>query len=246
MLTIIPICKVHGSTMNKNSISNRNVFTNKNYSSDIFVSSNTVSFKGKNPNEETVSWYDENAQKYFAETKDFSMQKKYPQFLSHVPDGGEILDAGCGSGRDAKAFSQLGYKVTAFDASSELAKLASENTGLQVIHTTFEKFKSVKRFDGIWACASLLHVPKENFEGAFTNLTNHLNANGVLCASMKLGETEEKDSKGRFFNYVTPEELKKIFSKHKNIKLLEMTQAENTFRVGDHPFISFVIKRIKL
>jgi len=198
-----------------------------------------------NPNEDTIGWYDNNAEKYFAETKDFSMKGKYPQFLKYIPQGGELLDAGCGSGRDAKCFSQLGYKVAAFDASAELAKLASKNAGIDVSQATFATFKSASKFDGIWACASLLHVPKKDFESSFSNLVNHLKDDGVIYASMKLGETEEKDTKGRFFNYVSVDELKAIFAKHKNLELLELTQAENTFRIGDHPFVAFVLKKAK-
>lgn len=60
---------------------------------------------------------------------------------------------------------------------------------------------------------------------------------------MKLGDTEEKDSKGRFFNYVSINELKSIFSKHKNLKLVEMTQTQNAFRINDYPFIDFIIRK---
>lgn len=212
---------------------------------DVFSFSNKLSFGAKNPNEETVDWYNQNSQKYFVETKDFSMEEKYPQFLKYLPAGGEVLDAGCGSGRDAKCFMQKGYSVSAFDASAELAKLASENTGLNVGISTFAEFKSPKMFDGIWACASLLHVPKNEFEKSLSNLTDHLKDGGILYATMKLGEAEEKDSKGRFFNYVTVEELKNIFSKSNNLELAEMSQGENTFRVGDHPFVTFVLRKIK-
>lgn len=212
---------------------------------DIFVSTNKVSFGSKNSNQETIDWYNKNAQKYFNETKDRAMDDEYIEFLKYIPKGSDVLDAGCGSGRDAKNFSDMGYKVTAFDASSELSKLASKFTGLNVTTDTFADFKSPKKFDGIWACTSLLHVPKKDFQKSFSNLVNHLKENGVIFAYMKAGTTEEKDSKGRFFNYVSVDELKKIFSKFKNLKLMKISQTENDFRVGDHPFIEFVVKKIK-
>jgi len=131
--------------------------------SDIFVpNSQKPSFKSSDPNQETVDWYNTNAENYFNETKNFSMKKEYPPFLEYIPKGGKILDAGCGSGRDTKEFKDMGYKVTAFDASEELAKKASKHTGLNVEATTFEKFKSDDKFDGIWACTSLLHVSKKS------------------------------------------------------------------------------------
>lgn len=243
MLKILPTASAVSATRKSTLFKSQNI----SYANicDTFVYSRKLSFGNNNHNEETINWYDKNSENYFNETKDFSMKEKYTPFLKHIPKNGEILDAGCGSGRDAKCFSEMGYNVTAFDASSELTKLAEKNCGFSVMNTTFAKFKSAKKFDGIWACASLLHVPKKDFEESFLNLTNHLKNGGILCASMKLGEVEEKDSKGRFFNYVSVEELKNIFSKQKNLQLIEMTQAENTFRAGDHPFVTFVVKKIK-
>lgn len=245
MLTIAPIYNAYKSTTNKNNILNRTDYINKNYSKDMFILSKHISFGTSGPNEETIEWYDKNAQTYFDETKGRGMDEEYLKFLKYIPTGGEILDAGCGSGRDAKNFSAMGYKVTAFDASSELTKLASKFTGFDVETATFADFKSPKKFDGIWACTSLLHVPKNEFEKSFSNLANHLNKDGIIFAYMKAGITEEKDAKGRFFNYVSIDELKNIFSKYKNLELVQISQAENDFRIGDHPFIEFVIKKIK-
>ena len=82
------------------------------------------------------------------------------KFLIHVPAGGDILDAGCGSGRDALAFHRAGYRVTAFDASPEMCRMARQYTDLPVIQMTFQEMTWRSAFDGIWACASLLHVPQ--------------------------------------------------------------------------------------
>jgi trans-aconitate methyltransferase len=71
---------------------------------------------------------------------------------------GHILDAGCGSGRDSSYFLDKGFDVSAFDASAELAKLASQLIHRPVTVCQFNEYESDKPFDGIWACASLLHV----------------------------------------------------------------------------------------
>ncbi|MFA7658968.1 MAG: class I SAM-dependent methyltransferase [Candidatus Gastranaerophilaceae bacterium] len=238
--------------------------------SSVLPKTDEISFVGRNSNKETIDWYDKNAEMYFNETNIVSMEEEYPPFLKHLPSGGEILDAGCGSGRDSKAFSQMKYKVTAFDASEQLAKLASINTGLKVINTTFADFKSAKKFDGIWAWASLLHVPKDEFEQSLMNLINHLKGGGVLFASMKEECLEEKDFKGRGFNYVNFEELKSIFARNKDIELIDhLTLSEFrdsvkesfyktrcnklldklvmplfAFRPNDHPFMTFALKKI--
>jgi 2-polyprenyl-3-methyl-5-hydroxy-6-metoxy-1,4-benzoquinol methylase len=75
--------------------------------------------------------------------------------------GGRILDAGCGPGRDALAFAERGYELIAFDASTAMVRVARERVGSRiVVHLMrFEDLNGQSEFDGIWACASLLHVP---------------------------------------------------------------------------------------
>lgn len=244
MLTILPLN--FNNTKSHLKISRKEPSSIKEGSFDRFCWSPTgVSFLGLDAGTDTVGWYNRNAQNYFDETIGRSMEDYYPKFLKYLSQGADILDAGCGSGRDSKAFIDKGYKVTAFDASSEMTKLASRATGLDVITATFENFKSNKLFDGIWACTSLLHVPKKDFENSLSNLTDHLNLGGVLFAYLKEGQNEEVDSKGRFFSYFKVDELKQIFAKKKDVELVNISDINNTFRSGDHPFIEFVLKRIK-
>ena len=70
------------------------------------------------------------------------------------------MDAGCGSGRDSKVFIDSGSEVIAFDGSAEMAKIASEFLGREVLNILFKDMNFYEEFDGIWACASLLHIPK--------------------------------------------------------------------------------------
>lgn len=88
------------------------------------------------------------------------MSDIYSKFLHHVHSGGHILDAGCGSGRDTKYFIDHGYQVTAIDGSKEMVSAASKLTGLTVQHLQFDEIYCQQEFDGIWACASVLHVKK--------------------------------------------------------------------------------------
>lgn len=107
---------------------------------------------------DTVSYYNNNAPTFFNDTVSVDMYLLHDRFLALVPKGGFVLDAGCGSGRDARAFKQRGYRVAAFDASPELAALASEYIGHYVAVRTFADVDEVGLYDGIWACASLLHL----------------------------------------------------------------------------------------
>src|SRR5690606_40278168 len=98
------------------------------------------------------------------------MQSLYAPFLAALPVNAHILDAGCGSGRDALAFQQLGYQISAFDASEPLAAHASQLLGVMVPVKRFADMDEIERYDGIWACASLLHVPENQLPDAFSRL----------------------------------------------------------------------------
>ena len=107
---------------------------------------------------DTTAAYDRNAAQFFADTVALDMTTLHERFLAALPPGGLILDAGCGSGRDTKAFLARGYRVKAFDPSVQLAGMAAEDVGQPVIVRRFADVTEEACYDGIWACASLLHV----------------------------------------------------------------------------------------
>jgi SAM-dependent methyltransferase len=150
------------------------------------------------PVDPTLAYYENQAKTFFAETVDVDMAPLYTQFLAHIPPGGHILDAGCGSGRDALAFRRLGYALTAFEASPTLARMASEHCGLPVEVRRFQEIEWEDRFDGIWACASLLHVPLAELPDVFGRLGRALKSDGVLYASFKYGAGEREHGGRRF------------------------------------------------
>jgi SAM-dependent methyltransferase len=125
----------------------------------------------------------------------------YAPFLSHVPDGGRILDAGCGSGRDTKYFLEHGYDVDAFDASPAMAHLASEYLGRGVRCMTFDDVDLVDELDGVWACSSLLHVPARKMQVTVARLAAALKPQGILYASFKYGAGEWERGGRRFTSY---------------------------------------------
>jgi SAM-dependent methyltransferase len=146
----------------------------------------------------TLAYYEDQAETFFAETVDVDMAPLYARFLARVSPGGHILDAGCGSGRDALALRRLGYAVTAFEASPKLARLASAHCGLKVEVRRFQEIEREDRFDGIWACASLLHVPMAELPEVLGRLGRALKSDGVLYASFKYGAGEREHGGRRF------------------------------------------------
>ena len=127
--------------------------------------------------ETTIAFYDE---KYAESTAHLDMHQFYDRFEKYLPEGASVLDAGCGSGRDSKHFIERGYTVTAFDASETMCKCASKLIGQEVRKLTFQEMDYHDCFDGIWACASLLHVPEEQLMTVLSNLFLSLRNGGVL------------------------------------------------------------------
>ena len=146
----------------------------------------------------TQHYYQRNAQQFFESTVAVDMAEIRNRFTALLPAHGAVLDAGCGSGRDAKAFAEQGFQVEAFDASPELAALASQHSGLPVKVMRFQELDVSARYNGIWCCASLLHVPLVELPEVFRRLAQALKAGGVLYASFKYGQGEREDN-GRVF-----------------------------------------------
>lgn len=138
----------------------------------------------------TDAYYARNARQFIADTQDVDMQALHAPFLAALPANAQILDAGCGSGRDALAFQRLGHTVSAFDASPAMAEHASRLLNVTVPVRRFAEIDEVERYDGIWACASLLHVPESQLPDAFERLWRALKPGGVLYCSFKRGQGE--------------------------------------------------------
>lgn len=165
-------------------------------------------------------YYQQHAERFFTETVTVDMSALYQPFVVHLNPGARILDAGCGSGRDARAFHEMGYDVEAFDASAELVELARQHSGLPVEQKRFEDVTDVERYDGIWCCASLLHVPLAELPGVMARLARALKPGGVWYLSFKYGNGErEKDR--RVFTDMDEIKLNDFITDLENIVLLD-------------------------
>ena len=138
----------------------------------------------------TDQYYETHAADFFASTLGVDMTPVRQRFLAKLAPHGRVLDAGCGSGRDAKVFAEAGFQVTAFDASPELARMASGHCGFEVQARRFEDVVEVDAYDGIWCCASLLHVPMVDMPITLDRLWRALRPGGTLYVSFKHGQGE--------------------------------------------------------
>ncbi len=159
--------------------------------------------------ENTQRYYQQNAQDYFSSTAFLDTSPLYDHFIPLLPDNAHLLDAGCGSGRDTKAFLKRGYRVTAFDACHELVALATKHTGIAVQYSTFTEFTSTTLFDGIWACASLLHVPHKEMINTLCHLGQLLKAGSYFYCSFKTSGPEQTED-GRRFTHFNLGEMKTL------------------------------------
>ena len=117
--------------------------------------------------EETIEYYEKNAEIFVNSTIDVKFEDVQIRFSEFILRGGYILDFGCGSGRDAKAFLDMGYRVEAVDGSEKLCELAPQNIGIAVRKMLFSELDECEKYDGIWACASILHLPKDELKSVF-------------------------------------------------------------------------------
>jgi SAM-dependent methyltransferase len=152
----------------------------------------------------SCAYYEQHAHTFFDDTVEVDMTPLYSRFLPLLGDRAAILDAGCGSGRDSLAFAKLGYSVTAFDASPALVALAGRHIGQPVHCLRFQDLTWRDAFEGIWACASLLHVPSVELGDVMGRLRAALKPGGILYASFKYGSGEREHQGRRFTDLDEP------------------------------------------
>lgn len=159
-------------------------------------------YKGKL--NKTLVYYNTNAASFASSTRSVDFTQTQDKFLCLLSPAATILDFGCGSGRDTKYFLDVGMQVDATDGSEELCRLASEYTGIPVRQMLFEELDAKAQYDGIWACSSILHLPKDALKDVFKKMLEALREHGVIYTSFKYG-TFEGERSGRFFTDFTEE-----------------------------------------
>ncbi|WP_335951604.1 class I SAM-dependent methyltransferase [Acinetobacter beijerinckii] len=168
----------------------------------------------------TLDYYDINALGFFESTFKVDMESLYQPFLRYLPDHAFILDLGCGSGRDTLAFKNKGYQVAATDYSKELVEKACQLTGLPVRLESFYELVEENKYDGIWACASLLHCGRKRLPEVLGKILKALKINGICYMSFKYGAGDHyKD--GRQFTDMDESQAQSLLKKFDNILLLQ-------------------------
>lgn len=192
----------------------------------------------------TLQYYQQNTGSFVEGTVSADMHDARERFFKLLPSHAYILDFGCGSGRDAKAFLEQGYRVDAIDGSAELCRRASDLIGQPVKQMLFEDLSAVKQYDGIWACASILHLPRKELMSVLQKISDALKSGGILYTSFKYGEFEGIRGK-RYFTDLTEESLTGLMKTVPSLQIVD-TWITNDVRPGreEERWINILARRI--
>lgn len=171
--------------------------------------------------DETLEYYDINAKTFMESTVSVDFSNIQNKFMSKLHESDIILDFGCGSGRDTKHFLDLGYTVEAIDGSEELCKLASTYTGIEVKHMLFQELKEYEKYDAIWACSSILHLPYADLVEVMKKMASSLKDHGLIYTSFKYGNFEGVRN-GRYFIDMTEDGFNKVLQDVQGLEIEEV------------------------
>ena len=169
----------------------------------------------------TLTYYNTQAKDFVRGTVAVDFHITQDRFLAQLAAGASILDFGCGSGRDTKYFLEHGFAVEATDGSAELCKLASAYTGISVKQMLFDELEAVEKYDGIWACASILHLAWADLVVVMQKMVRAVKDGGVIYTSFKYGQfTGERN--GRFFTDLDEEGLARLLKEVGGLEVKEL------------------------
>ena len=169
----------------------------------------------------TLAYYNQNAEQYIQDTVNVDFLKIQNHFLDKLHSGACILDFGCGSGRDTKYFIEQKFKVEAVDGSVELCARAGNLVGKKVKCMQFQDLEENEMYNGIWACASILHLPKVELKIVLGKMSRALKINGVIYISFKYGDFEGERN-GRYFTDFTEEAFIEVIKEFPELKIEEL------------------------
>lgn len=181
---------------------------------------------------DSIEYYNKYAAKVYEDTVDVDMSEIMGEFLKHLEEGDTILDLACGSGRDTLTMYEMGFDVTPLDASEEMCKLAEIHTGLDVLQMTYEDMEFEDVFDGIWACNSLIHVPKNEMPEILCRICDALCSHGVLYLSVEKGDFEGFRGERYFCDY-TMESLTAMVERTGLFEIIKVWETEDVR--ANHP-----------
>ena len=191
----------------------------------------------------TIDYYNRNAESYFDRTADVDFSGTYERFLKYIPVGGKVMDLGCGSGRDVKWFCEHGYDASGIDASEDLAAQAREHYGVHVEIGAIEEWHAEEPYDGLWCCASLMHLKDTECRKFFENLEHNLKPGGTIYVSVKSGVHTGYDEEGRYFRDFQKDDIYELVNLCKGLEIKELWYTEDSLAREDFRWLNVIAVR---
>lgn len=200
-------------------------------------------------NNTTLLYYSQNASEFIENTQNVNMSAIQNEFLDLLPPNAQILDFGCGSGRDSLAFLKRGFFVDAVDGCVEFCSATEKLTEdfkssgkIKIKQLQFSEFCESQKYDGIWACSSLLHVPKSELSEIFLKIKNALKPDGIFYTSFKCGNFEGMRN-GRYFSDFSETELCSLIEKSTNFKIIQIWQTKDVRPERTETWINAIFRK---
>lgn len=192
----------------------------------------------------TLGHYNQNATSFWQGTKDHDVTQNYKAFLAPFAKQRKlsILDFGCGPGRDIQYFQSLGHEVTGLDGSEVFCRMAEHLTGCQILNQKFLSLKlSTQAYDGIFANASLFHVPGEELPRVLYDLHKAIKPEGILFLSNPRGDQEGWS--GQRYGHYMQFDTSKNFLINAGFELLNYYYRPSGKPRHEQPWLAIVAKK---
>ncbi|MBI8217103.1 class I SAM-dependent methyltransferase [Pseudomonas aeruginosa] len=194
---------------------------------------------------QTIEFYNKNLNSYSESTCNLNLSDQLNTFTNLLPPQGRILDIGCGIGRDILYFQSLGFVTDGIEPSILMARVARKKTRAQIIEISAEELNDKDKYDGIWACASLLHIPKRKIESVINKIAQALKKEGYCYISLKEGIGEVRESDGRLFSYYTAEEITKSINRSGSMGLLKIWKSSDAVQRSNTQWLNILLIKSK-
>ena len=191
----------------------------------------------------TIDYYNTHADEYYQSTVAADLDAARKKFAAYLQPEARIIDVGCGSGRDVLAFRDMGFNAEGIDASEELVRLATERLGITANVADMSDWIADEAYDGIWCCASLMHLSEEDCEKFFSNLKYNLRRGGVLYISVKTGIETGTDAAGRYLRNFNEEDIRELINKTAGLRLSELWYTDDTLSRRDFRWLNVIAEK---
>lgn len=198
------------------------------------------------PDIATLKYYEGTCREYDRFSSSIEMSEQWKSFESMLPPGGTVLDLGCGTGRDIKHFLEAGFIVEGVEPALAMANCARSKTGARIFDLAAEQIAFVEEYDGIWACASLMHMRKSAFFYTLPKIIKSLKPGGSFYFSLKQGVGEARNDDGRLFSFYEMDEIIYLFSLISNAQIVKQWVSKDVAGRRETQWLNIIVKKQNL